>query len=113
MFSCKGKCPDDAIEVGKAYYTAIIEVGTLPFGGPGEIEAGRIVLRGFTKHGLERIIERGIKPQQILKILKEGTKVLEKGRFGPQLRVSLEGVTLVIAKEGRNAGKVVTVMIPK
>ncbi len=102
------KRTDKAIEIGQAYITVVLEVGTLPFGGPGKVQATKLALKGFTKHGLNRIIERGIKPQQILEALRKGAQTIRTIKNQKQLMVVYKDVTLIISTEGRNAGKIIT-----
>jgi len=69
-----------------------------------------VPFKGLTAHGVNQAITRGIKPQTILNVIKNGTSTLATGRYGAQIRYTLDKVTVVIATEGRNAGKIVTIM---
>ena len=64
---------------------------------------------GFTEHGLNQVINRGFKPQNILQILKNGQKVQSIGRYGPQIKYTLHGNTIVV----NEAGKIVTAFGPR
>jgi hypothetical protein len=73
-----------------------------------------IIFRGFTQHGIQQAITKGFSPQQILNILRNGTKVLAKGpKGGTQLRVVLDGKAVVLdaTKGSRNYGKIITFLL--
>lgn len=40
--------------------------------------------------------------------MREGTAVEAMGRYGPQIRYTLGGNTVIVAGSGRNAGKIIT-----
>ena len=102
---------DNANDVGRAYYEAILTIATLPIGGEGgEISLGfeMLSMKGFTKHGLNQIIERGIKPNQILETLKKGEKTIRTIKNQKQVKVVYKEITVIVGAEGRNAGKIIT-----
>jgi hypothetical protein len=65
----------------------------------------------FTEHGLEQAFARGISGEQITNAINHGTVIEAIGRYGPQLRYTLDNITVVIPTTGRNAGKIITIMI--
>jgi len=65
----------------------------------------------FTEHGLEQAITRGISEEQITNAINHGTVIEAIGRYGPQLRYTLDNITVIIPTTGRNAGKIITIMI--
>jgi len=67
--------------------------------------AAQKTLQGFTKHAIQRAIERGFTTDNVLKIIKEGTPTQAIGRFGSQTRYTLGKNTVVVNSQG----KVVTV----
>ena len=67
--------------------------------------ASEVVLNGFTEHAINQAITRGFKSSDILKIVNEGKSVHSIGRYGSQIRYTLEGNTVVVNAQG----KVVTV----
>jgi len=69
----------------------------------------KIPLKGFTSHGLQQAITRGFTSKDILKIIREGSAVITRGRYGSQIRYTLNGNTVVINTTGNNAGKIVTI----
>lgn len=79
----------------------IIKFGTL-------LKYENIVLKGFTKHGLNRIIQRGITPKQIQNTLKYGEKSIQTVMNQKQLKIVYDETTLIIGLQGRNAGKIIT-----
>ncbi len=62
----------------------------------------------FTAHGAKQAAERGFTPERIARVMLEGKPVEAAGRFGAQIRYTLGENTVVIAKEGANANKVIT-----
>jgi len=66
------------------------------------------VIKGFTGHAANQAITRGFKTADILKIVKNGTPVKGMGRFGPQMKYTLGGNTVVVNAQG----KVVTLFSP-
>jgi len=62
----------------------------------------------FTAHGAKQAAERGFTPERIARVMLEGNPVEATGRFGAQIRYTLGENTVVIAKEGANANKVIT-----
>ena len=68
-----------------------------------------IPFKGFTGHGVNQAITRGIGSETILNTIRNGTSLIATGRYGSQIRYFYEGTTVVISTTGRNAGKIVTV----
>lgn len=66
----------------------------------------------YTTHAAARAAERGFTPERIARVLLEGKRVEGPGRYGPQYRYTLGENTVVVAKEGANANKVVTTFNP-
>jgi RHS repeat-associated protein len=67
----------------------------------------------FTTHGAKQAAERGFTPERIARVMMEGKPVEAAGRYGPQIRYTLGENTVVVAKEGANANKVVTTYSPQ
>ncbi|MGE0562551.1 MAG: RHS repeat-associated core domain-containing protein [Flavobacteriales bacterium] len=57
-------------------------------------------INGITEHATHQAITRGFKPSDILRIVNEGTPVQAMGRYGPQIRYTLGGNTVVINSQG-------------
>lgn len=68
-----------------------------------------VPFKGFTAHGVNQAITRGISSPTILNTIRMGNATLATGRYGAQIRYVYEGTTVVVQTAGRNAGKVVTV----
>ena len=62
----------------------------------------------FTAHGAERAAERGFTPERIARVMLEGKSVTTSGRYGAQIRYTLGENSVVVAKEGTNANKIIT-----
>jgi len=80
-----------------------IEIATLPFGGGFKL-TGRVaggIIKSFTKHGINQVIQRGFRAVDILKIVREGKAIHGMGRHGPQIRYSLGGNTVVVNAKGK------------
>ncbi len=69
--------------------------------------AGRQIT-GFTKHGLNQATTRGFTPKSIVQIVRNGKATQAMGRYGSQMRYTLNGNTVVVNSQG----KVVTVFGP-
>jgi len=67
--------------------------------GTGRITDGAI--KGFKGHGANQAVTRGFKTSDILKIVGEGNAVEAMGRFGPQMRYTLGGNTVVVNAQGQ------------
>jgi hypothetical protein len=67
----------------------------------------------FTEHGVNQSFERGFSPNRISRIIKEGDAAKINGRYGLQTKYTLGNNSVVIANEGRNAGKIITVFSDK
>lgn len=69
---------------------------------------------GFTQHGAQRAIQRRITAQEAIEAInsaKESGNIIEKtGKYGTQQLhyIGKNGVTVIVEKEGRNAGKIIT-----
>ena len=74
--------------------------------------AEQAVMVKYTTHAAERAAERGFTPERIARVMLEGKPVEAAGRYGPQIRYTLGENTVVVAKEGANANKVVTTFNP-
>ena len=70
-----------------------------------------VIFRGFTKHGLERVLQRNFTDNAIKNIFNHGTKTIKMtGRNGTaQLHITYQKNTVVFESVGRNAGKIVTI----
>ena len=66
---------------------------------------GKEGVQGFTKHGLNQVINRGFKPENISQIIKNGKSIQAQGRFGSQTRFTLGENTVVV----NSKGKIITV----
>ena len=101
---CRGKCLDDWF---KLHPDSVVRA-EMPLS-PGSVTS---LLSGFTKHGIDRLIERGITPQQILDALKsarQGPFVDELGRayykyVGPTATVVTNVARKVITVWGSRGG---------
>ncbi len=95
---CRGKC----LENWLAAHPVDVKLGAIPVT-PGGI-AG--VINGFTKHGIDRILERGVTPQEIIDAVRNPVDVVTKidaaGRTSMQYIG--QGATVVL----NTAGRVVT-----
>ncbi|HEU4495863.1 MAG TPA: RHS repeat-associated core domain-containing protein, partial [Flavobacterium sp.] len=69
------KLEDVAIKGSVEGNLMILDIATIPFGGMGKFQAGKVTIKGFSKHSLNRAIERGVKPAAILDALKNPIKV--------------------------------------
>lgn len=71
-------------------------------------------LAGETTHSEEAALlaRHGITPEQARDVIeaakKAGNVVEAMGRYGPQLRYTANGIRVVVATTGRNAGKIIT-----
>jgi RHS repeat-associated protein len=67
-----------------------------------------------TEHGAARLAERGITTAAataaIAAAKQAGTFVEAMGRYGPQIRYTANGMMVVVATTGQNAGKIITAM---
>lgn len=68
----------------------------------------------LTIHGFEQAVLRSVTPAQALEAIRSarvtGQVIRGMGRYGPQLRYrGANGITVIVALTGRNAGKIVTV----
>jgi RHS repeat-associated protein len=72
------------------------------------------VATDLTEHAAERMAERGIDPnaaRAAIETAKQtGNVVQTMGRYGPQVRYVANGLKVVVATSGANAGKIITVM---
>jgi len=68
-----------------------------------------VPFKGFTAHGVNQAITRGITSPTILNTIRMGEATLATGRYGAQIRYVYEGTTVVVETAGRNAGKIITV----
>lgn len=68
-----------------------------------------VPFKGFTAHGVNQAITRGIKSSTILDVIRKGTSAVAMGRYGTQIRYTYNGTTVVVGASGRNAGKIITV----
>jgi hypothetical protein len=68
----------------------------------------------LTVHVAERLAERGITSEAARAAIeaakKSGDVVQAMGRYGPQLRYTANGIKVVVALTGANAGKIITAM---
>jgi hypothetical protein len=68
----------------------------------------------LTEHAAQQMAERGIDPaaaRAAIETAKEtGNAVQAMGRYGPQVRYVANGLKVVVATTGANAGKIITVM---
>ena len=66
----------------------------------------------LTEHAESLMARHGISPQEardaIQAAKKSGDVVKGMGRYGPQLRYTANGIRVVVAETGRNAGRIVT-----
>jgi RHS repeat-associated protein len=66
----------------------------------------------LTEHAESLMARHGISPQQardaIQAAKKSGDVVKGMGRYGPQLRYTANGIRVVVAETGRNAGRIIT-----
>ena len=58
-------------------------------------------IRGVTKHGVHQMITRGFKVVDVLKIVREGEVVEAIGRYGAQMRYTLNGNTVILNAKGK------------
>ncbi|WP_317190478.1 RHS repeat-associated core domain-containing protein [Bacteroides intestinalis] len=58
-------------------------------------------IRGVTKHGVHQMITRGFKVVDVLKIVREGEAVEAMGRYGAQMRYTLNGNTVILNAKGK------------
>ena len=58
-------------------------------------------IKGFTKHGTHQMITRGFKATDVLKIVREGTSTEAMGRYGLQMRYTLNGNTVIVNDKGK------------
>jgi hypothetical protein len=68
-----------------------------------------VPFKGFTAHGVNQAITRGITSPTILNTIRMGEATLATGRYGAQIRYVYKGTTVVVGTVGRNAGKIITV----
>ena len=58
-------------------------------------------IRGVTKHGVHQMITRGFKVVDVLKIVREGEAVEAMGRYGAQMRYTLNGNKVILNAKGK------------
>ncbi|WP_333519638.1 RHS repeat-associated core domain-containing protein [Bacteroides intestinalis] len=58
-------------------------------------------IRGVTKHGVHQMITHGFKVVDVLKIVREGEAVEAMGRYGAQMRYTLNGNTVILNAKGK------------
>ncbi|MCD8093132.1 MAG: RHS repeat-associated core domain-containing protein [Bacteroides sp.] len=59
------------------------------------------VIKGITRHGTHQMITRGFKSSDILKIVREGASTEAMGRYGLQMRYTLNGNTVIVNAQGK------------
>jgi RHS repeat-associated protein len=88
-------------------------VGSGAIGGAGGITSvGEWMASDLGEHAVERLAAHGISPAEAraaIEAAKEaGTFVETMGRYGPQVRYVANGLRVIVASSGRNAGKIIT-----
>ena len=58
-------------------------------------------IRGVTRHGVHQMINRGFKVSDIWKIIREGVPIEAMGRYGSQIRYTLNGNTVILNAQGK------------
>jgi RHS repeat-associated protein len=101
-----------AIWTGASALGGMALIGSGAIGGGGGATIGEWMASDLTDHAVERLAAHGISPAQARAAMEAATKagnvVKVMGRYGPQLRYVGNGVKVIVAMTGSNAGKIVT-----
>jgi RHS repeat-associated protein len=81
------------------FETTLKAASIIPIGKIGSMGASAI--EGVTAHGVNQAITRGFTAPNILQIVRQGTPVSAMGRYGPQIRYTLGGNTVVVNQYGK------------
>lgn len=95
------KSLDIIIEASMEAQANMLDLMTIPIGGPGKVTAAKTaaprIISSISGHSINQAITRGFKTTDILKIIREGTATLSKSKYGnPQWRYMLNGNTVVV-----------------
>jgi RHS repeat-associated protein len=103
-----------ALWAGASAVAGAALVGTGVIGGGGLTTLGEsgLLANDLTDHAVGRLAAHGISPAEARAAIEAakqaGTFVQTMGRYGPQIRYVANGIKVVVATTGANAGKIIT-----